>query len=67
MGTILSAVLPFAGCAAMSLMCARMMRRGQCRPDAGIDDDEVARLRAEVTALRRTQPDTVGGVVETDR
>lgn len=59
MGTILSAVLPFAGCAAMSVLCARMMRRGPCRSDAGIDD-EVARLRAEVTVLRRTPPDAVG-------
>ena len=48
---LLFAALPLAGCAAMSLLCHRMMaRRGGCAPSR--PDVEVAALRAELAELR---------------
>lgn len=54
---ILYAALPFAGCAAMTVLCMRMMRGGHRQPTDG-DAKDVSRLRAEVEALRaqRGQP-----------
>ena len=54
MPTLLASVLPFAGCAAMMVVCSRMMRRGNCAPGANTEADatEVAQLRAEVAELR---------------
>ncbi|MGQ0618109.1 MAG: hypothetical protein ACT4PW_14160 [Acidimicrobiia bacterium] len=64
METILYAVLPFVGCAAMSVVCLRMMRRSDGRTDEA-DTGELARLRAEVTELRAAR-DAPGPGVPTD-
>lgn len=53
-------LLPMAGCAAMMLLCARMMRGHHQTPEAAAS--EVDELRAEVATLRarleeRTQAD----------
>ena len=52
MSTLL-ALVPVAGCAAMMLLCAGMMRRGGKSATAdSADPAEVAQLRAEVADLR---------------
>ena len=57
MSTLL-AFVPLAGCAAMMLLCSRMMRRGECATSDNPDSAEVAALRTEVAELRaRLQPD----------
>ena len=54
----LFAFVPLAGCAAMMLLCSRMMRRGDCATTRTSEPAEVAALRAEVAELRgRLQPD----------
>lgn len=54
---LLIAVLPLAGCAAMSLWCHRRMSQGSCaRHPRGA---EIAALRAEVASLRAAR--SVGG------
>ncbi len=59
MSTLLALVVPFAGCAAMMLLCARMMRRGDHTPADPADPAEVAQLRTEVAELRaRLEPST---------
>lgn len=56
MSTLFALVVPFAGCAAMMLLCTRMMRRGGCATDLS-QPTEVAQLRAEVAELRaRLEP-----------
>lgn len=56
MSTLL-ALVPLAGCAAMMLLCTRMMRRGDCAPDSSAQPAEVEQLRAEVAELRaRLEP-----------
>ena len=52
------ALLPLAGCAAMMLVCSRMMRRGSCAPTAPTENSEIAQLRAEIADLhaRLDQP-----------
>ena len=53
---LLFAVLPLAGCAAMSLLCHRMMtRRGGCA--SAPPDVEMAALRAELDDLRARRAD----------
>lgn len=53
MSTLLSLALPFAGCALMMLVCARMMRRGSCEPaSTETSQADIARLRAEIAELR---------------
>lgn len=47
---LLFAVLPLAGCAAMSLWCHRRMSRGGCAPPPKAA--EIAALRAEIAELR---------------
>ena len=48
---LLFAVLPLVDCAAMSLLCHRMMaRRGGCAP--ALPNVEVAALRGELADLR---------------
>lgn len=54
MDTLLAFAAPAAGCAVMMVLCARMMRRGDCTPASAADSDEVTRLRAEVAELRAT-------------
>ena len=50
---LLIAVLPLAGCVAMSLLCHRVMaRRGGC---SSLPAVEVAALRAELEELRADQ------------
>ena len=57
MSTLL-ALVPLAGCAAMMLLCSRMMRRGDCATTGTPEPAEVAELRAEVAELRaRLEPD----------
>lgn len=56
---LLFAVLPLAGCAAMSLLCHRMMaRRGGCAPSRPAV--HVAALRAELAELRAGQASARG-------
>ena len=58
MSTLL-ALIPLAACAAMMLVCTRMMRRGDCATSGPAETAEVAQLRAEVADLRaRLAPDT---------
>ena len=53
----LFALVPLAGCAAMMLLCTRMMRRGDCATTPA-ESAEVAQLRGEVAELRsRLEPD----------
>lgn len=47
---LLISVLPFVGCAVMSLRCRRMRAGGQCSAPAA---SELEALRAEVAPLRR--------------
>ncbi|MGH9242938.1 MAG: hypothetical protein ACRD29_01195 [Acidimicrobiales bacterium] len=57
MTTLLASLLPLAGCAAMMLLCARMMRRGDCTTTTTAEPAEVTQLRAEVAQLRaRLEP-----------
>jgi len=57
MSTLLTLV-PVAGCAAMMLLCGRVMRRGDCAKPGTTDTAEVEQLRAEVAKLRaRLEPD----------
>ena len=58
MPALVALVLPFAGCAAMMVVCTRMMRRGACAPTiTEAEPGEVAQLRAEVAQLRaRLEP-----------
>lgn len=57
MTTLFASLLPLAGCAAMMMVCSRMMRRGDCATTAPADTAEVAQLRAEVAQLRaRLEP-----------
>lgn len=58
MSTLL-ALVPLAGCAAMMVLCSRMMRRGDCATTGMPESAEVAQLRAEVADLRaRLEPGT---------
>ena len=52
MSTLFALVIPFAGCAAMMLVCTRMMRRGDCATTGAAESTEVAKLQAEVAELR---------------
>lgn len=54
MATFFALSLPLIGCAVMMAVCARMMRRGDCRTqtDAGSESTELTELRSEVAALR---------------
>ena len=54
MTTLFAFVLPVAGCAAMMLLCSRMMRRGSCETPAAADASELADLRAEVARRRES-------------
>ena len=59
MSTLFALLVPFAGCAAMMLLCSRMMRRDGCTTAAPADPAEIARLRDEVADLRsRLEPVT---------
>jgi hypothetical protein len=59
MSTLFALLVPLAGCAAMMLLCTRMMRRGDCATSGPAEPAEVAQLRAEVAELRaRLDPDT---------
>ncbi len=68
LSTLFALLVPFAGCAAMMLLCSRMMRRDGCATAALADPAEVARLRDEVAELRSrlepvTSPDRAQGPV----
>jgi hypothetical protein len=59
MSTLLALVVPLAGCAAMMLLCTRMMRHGDCATTGPAEPAEVAQLRVEVAELRaRLDPGT---------
>lgn len=54
----LFALVPLAGCAAMMLLCSRMMRRGDCDTTSTPESAEIAQMRAEVAQLRaQLEPD----------
>ena len=52
MSTLFALAIPVAGCAAMMLLCASLMRRGKSAPVLPADPAEPAKLRAEVADLR---------------
>lgn len=58
MPALVASLLPLAGCAAMMLVCSRMMRRGSCAPAPPTENTEIAQLRAEIADLhaRLDQP-----------
>lgn len=47
-----ASLLPLAGCAAMMLVCSRMMRRGDCASAPPTETIEIAQLRAEIAELQ---------------
>lgn len=51
MPALVASLLPLAGCAAMMLVCSRMMRRGNCASAPSTDSTEIEQLRAEIAEL----------------
>lgn len=61
MESLISLLLPFAGCAAMMFVCARMMRRDSCSNDQAVSDRaEIDELRAQVAELRAARAPSEG-------
>ena len=52
MSTLFALLIPLAGCAVMMVLCARMMRRGNCRAAGPTEAVELDQLRVEVAELR---------------
>lgn len=51
MPAFVASLLPLAGCAAMMLVCSRMMRRGSCASAPPTENNELDQLRAEIAEL----------------
>jgi hypothetical protein len=52
MPAFVASLLPLAGCAAMMVVCSRMMRGGDCASSSPAEPTEIAQLRAEIAELR---------------
>jgi hypothetical protein len=52
MPAFVASLLPLAGCAAMMIVCSRMMRRSSCTSSPPAEAVEIGQLRAEIAELQ---------------